>query len=91
MAERGAEVCLLVYRELQPLLRGMNCVTTVVGPDDPEPPADLVTALLSLPLVFGTELDSIPSAVPYLSASAERRASWAERLGPHDRPRIGLA
>ena len=91
VAERGAEVCLLVYRELQPLLRGMDCVTTVVGPDDPELPADLVAALPSLPLVFGTELGSIPSAVPYLRAPADRRASWAERLGPRDRPRIGLA
>jgi ADP-heptose:LPS heptosyltransferase len=47
--------------------------------------------LLSLPLAFGTRLDSIPHNVPYLHADAERIAKWRDRLPPSGRPRIGIA
>jgi hypothetical protein len=46
--------------------------------------------LLSLPLVFGTEVDTIPARVPYLTPPAERVAAWQKRVGPRTRPRIGL-
>jgi hypothetical protein len=49
-----------------------------------------VTPLLSLPLVFGTRVDTIPARVPYLHVPAERVAAWQQRLGPRERPRIGL-
>jgi hypothetical protein len=45
---------------------------------------------LSLPLVMGTELDTIPATTPYLTADPERAAAWADRLGPRNGPRIGL-
>jgi hypothetical protein len=45
---------------------------------------------MSLPLAFGTRLETIPGATPYLQASVEKRATWSARLGPRRRPRIGL-
>jgi hypothetical protein len=45
----------------------------------------------SLPLAFGTRLETIPSATPYLPAPAEARLqAWEDRLGPHDKLRVGL-
>jgi ADP-heptose:LPS heptosyltransferase len=45
----------------------------------------------SLPLAFGTTLETIPCATPYLPAPAEPRvAAWEARLGTHDRLRVGL-
>jgi hypothetical protein len=45
--------------------------------------------MMSLPLAFGTRLQTIPGG-PYLKAPQAERARWAERLGPRKRPRIGL-
>jgi ADP-heptose:LPS heptosyltransferase len=45
----------------------------------------------SLPLAFGTRLETIPSARSYLPAPAESRVqAWQQRLGAHDRLRVGL-
>jgi ADP-heptose:LPS heptosyltransferase len=47
--------------------------------------------LLSLPLAFGTRLETIPSTTPYLRAPVQALENWQARLGPKARPRIGLA
>ncbi len=45
----------------------------------------------SLPLAFGTRLETIPAAIPYLPAPAEcRLQAWEDRLGPRERLRVGL-
>lgn len=49
--------------------------------------------LASLPYVFGTELATIPAAVPYLTADPVRRAHWRARLDGALEPggmRVGL-
>ena len=47
--------------------------------------------MCSLPLAFRTRLDSIPSAISYLPPPSEaRQHAWEDRLGPHDRLRVGL-
>ncbi len=45
---------------------------------------------MSLPLAFGTRLDSIPAEVPYLYADPEKVAAWQALLGQRSKPRIGL-
>jgi Glycosyltransferase family 9 (heptosyltransferase) len=51
---------------------------------------DLHCPLMSLPLAFGTTLESIPADVPYLSAPPERIAYWRARLPRSPRLRVGL-
>jgi hypothetical protein len=46
---------------------------------------------MSLPLAFGTDLGSIPAAPRYLCADKSATGRWAERLGAHRLPRVGLA
>lgn len=50
---------------------------------------DYWTQLLSLPLRFGTTLDTIPAALPYLEPDPARFARWTPRL-PAARRRVGL-
>jgi ADP-heptose:LPS heptosyltransferase len=45
---------------------------------------------MSLPLAFGTALDTIPADVPYVRAPAERLARWRARLGEPGRLRVGV-
>ena len=91
LAGLGAHVTLRAYAELKPLLQTLDGIDGVITSDEPEPPYDIVTPLLSLPLAFGTELKTIPARVPYLRVQADRLAEWQERLGPRRLPRIGLA
>ena len=91
LARQGARVSLETYPDLVALMQRLDGVETVIAEGEQEPPTDIITPLLSLPLVFGTELDSIPADVPYLHAPTAKLTAWQQRLGPRMRPRVGLA
>jgi tetratricopeptide (TPR) repeat protein len=91
LGRHGARVSLQVYLEQKELMQTLEGVETIIAMGEKEPPYDIVTPLLSLPLVFGTELDNIPADVPYLHAPPARLEAWQQRLGPRTQPRVGLA
>ena len=91
VAERGARVILEVQDSLRELMTSLAGTTQVLAMGSPLPDFDVQCPLLSLPLVFRTRLETIPSAVPYLRASAQAVADWEAQLGPKRRLRIGLA
>lgn len=70
-------------------LSGVSQVTSGGGP--PHMHFDYQCPLASLPLAFGTRLDTIPAEVPYLKASPRCVEQWSRRLGRRDRPRVGIA
>ncbi len=86
----GARVILEVQPPLAGLLAGLAGVDQVLAGGQPLPAFDFYCPLLSLPLAFGTRLDSIPAGSGYLSAPADRLAHWQARLGEKTRPRVGL-
>ena len=54
---------------------------------------DWACPLMSLPMAFGTRLDTIPVAVPYLYAEAERAMWWRAKLAAlpaPERPCVGV-
>lgn len=85
-----ANVMFAVPKELISLYRSLegHCVLAPYG--EPFPPFDLHVSLMSLPLEFGTRLDSIPSGARYLQAPDDALTAWSERLGPKVRPRIAV-
>jgi tetratricopeptide (TPR) repeat protein len=55
------------------------------------PPIDVQCSIISLPLAFGTDLNSIPASVPYLKTDPALILHWSARLGERDgRPRVGI-
>ncbi len=88
---RGARVLLEAPPSLLPLLQTLAGVDGLIGSGDALPPFDAHCPLISLPLAFGTLLDTIPARTPYLAADAARVDRWRDILGPRTRPRIGLA
>ena len=88
LASRGAKVICEVQPELQPLLSQFADIT-VIASGATRPAFDLHAPLLSLPLAFNTQADTIPDALPYLVAPTERIAYWRDRLPPN-RPRAGF-
>ena len=91
VAALGAKVILEVPPPIQQLLGGITGVATCIGRSSSSA-FDLHCPLGSLPLAFGTRLDTIPFAEGYLPAPpAARVKAWEDRLGPRNRFRVGLA
>ncbi|MDB5476377.1 MAG: repeat-containing protein [Phenylobacterium sp.] len=88
--DRGAQVILSVQPPLVRLLRQLEPQVRVISEGAAPGAFDLHAALMSLPLAFGTTLETIPAG-PQLVAEPALTALWAKRLGPKTRPRIGLA
>ncbi len=88
---RGARVVLRVQPPLKTLLASLDGPELVVAVGEPVPDFDVHCPLLSLPLAFGTALETIPGTCPYLSGDPASARGWRERLGPRARPRVGIA
>jgi tetratricopeptide (TPR) repeat protein len=89
-ANAGARVILEVQESLTELMRTLDGVAVLINQGDPTPDHDLHCPIMSLPLAFGTTLETIPAEVPYLHAEPERVAYWRERLAGLSERRIGL-
>jgi tetratricopeptide (TPR) repeat protein len=55
------------------------------------PPCEFYVPLMSLPLIFGTRVETIPSAPKYLSVPAAYREKWRNALPVSGKLRIGIA
>ena len=83
LAARGARVTLLARTVLHRLLRTLGGGIEITDRQPYGEHYDCQCALMSLPGVFGTTVETIPATVPYLRAEAALVAQWRERLGPH--------
>lgn len=79
-AAQGATVFLVVQTPLRPLFATLPYLHGLFVPGETVPAFDLHCPLLSAPRAFRTRLETIPADVPYLSAPAEKKAVWRERL-----------
>ena len=91
LADSGARVILEVHPPLISLLADLEGVSQVIARGASLPEFDCWCPLLSLPLAFKTNLDSIPATTRYLRADSAKVAYWHARLGEKTTPRIGLA
>jgi hypothetical protein len=89
VAAKGGSIVLQVQAALAPLIRMMADVT-VLALGEPLPRFDLHLPLIGLPRVFGTTLDSIPAAVPYLHADAAKLCRWRGLLDDGPALRVGV-
>jgi tetratricopeptide (TPR) repeat protein len=89
--ERGGSVILETPRELIALLCDCPFIDQLVVKGMGVPDYDFHCPLLSLPGLFQTRLESIPAAVPYLTANTRRIARWKERLQGFQGFKVGIA
>jgi Flp pilus assembly protein TadD len=65
----------------------------IIAHADPAPDVNCHVPLLSLPMIFGTTLETIPAQVPYLSVPSAKSAAWSADAmvgGTKDALRVGL-
>jgi len=89
-AQRGGKIIVECQPPLERLLRSLPEIAQVVPRGTPLPSFDRHCPLLSLPLVFGTTLDTIPATAPYLQADTDLSAGWRQRIGASQQMNVGL-
>lgn len=85
----GAQVVFEVQAPLQGLISAALPNTEVVARGQPLPPHDLQCPLMSLPLALCTDASGLPPPLA-VQPDAARLSHWQTRLGPRDRPRVGV-
>ncbi len=80
VAKTGAKVIVEVPGGLVTLCETVDGAARVIRRGDDLPVFDCHCPLLTLPMVFQTQLSSIPDRIPYLAADKVGEATWHERL-----------
>lgn len=90
VAARGGRVLLDVPKEIKRLAAEIPGVSEVTATGEPIAPHEWQCPLMSLALAFGTTIDSIPDAVPYLKIPDEARRAAGQYPWPEGGLRVGL-
>jgi hypothetical protein len=90
VAQTGAFVLFGVSSPLKNIFKKLEGVDILLTPESPTPQFDFHCPLLSLPLAFQTELETIPAEIPYLHTAPEKVNFWQNKIGPKIKPRVGL-
>ena len=90
VAARGGRVILGLPTPLERVMAGLPGVERFVSGQLPTDAFDLHLPMLSLGEVFGTQMDTIPHRVPYLTAEPDLVARWGERLAGLSGLRVGI-
>ncbi|MGN1289593.1 MAG: tetratricopeptide repeat protein [Bradyrhizobium sp.] len=78
---RGGHVVLRTPQVLLSLMQTVAGIDDVVSDVTMAPAFDVHLPLLSLPLIFDTQVDTVPAATPYVTPDPDLVTQWRERLG----------
>lgn len=86
----GAYVIVQTQKPLKDLLTLCPYINEVYARGEQLPYFDTHIAMMSLPMVFKTEIETTPHNVPYIYAKPELVAYWAEKLKDDHNFKIGI-
>lgn len=89
VAARGGRPVLLTSKSMFPLLREAD-LCELATLDEPPPDCEFHAALMSMPHLFGTTLETVPAHVPYLRANKSLVDQWQKRLSHLSGLRVGI-
>jgi Tfp pilus assembly protein PilF len=87
---KGGRVLVRCPKELEGILAGCPGIDHVLTHDRELPPFDKSAPLLSLPMLCGTSLETIPANIPYLFADPALIRRWQQELGDYSGFKIGI-
>ena len=89
LAKMGWRVILEAPPPLARLFSSLGEVSVIARGEQP-PPFDVHCPLLGLPRAFATTMETIPAAIPYLSAQPGRAEEWGRRLSERPGLKLGI-
>jgi Tfp pilus assembly protein PilF len=89
VSDLGAYVIFEVDSVLASLMRSVKGVGEILIKGQPVPPADYKVQLMSLPGLFGLELQDVGVQGAYISVSSDKANKWAAEMANH-RQSIGI-
>jgi tetratricopeptide (TPR) repeat protein len=90
IARKGGKVIIACMNSQAGLLANLEGVIATTPSGKASPPYDLFLPMMSLPLIFGTTLQTIPLDVPYLKPDPARVAAWAQKMSTYSGLKVGL-
>jgi tetratricopeptide (TPR) repeat protein len=90
LANLGANVVFDVQAPLKSLLKHSFPGIKIITRDEAVSGIDFQIPLMSLPLVFKTELKTIPSSASYLKSDPLKVENWKTKLPPGNKLKVGL-
>lgn len=88
--ERVGRVVFVARPPTIPILESYPFIDEIVEDGKPFPNYDWHVPLMSLPYVFETTLETIPSEVPYLTAESSLVSHWKEKLADLPGLKVGI-
>lgn len=86
----GAHVIVKIPLALLSIFSSLDFIDEILTTDESIPDFDCYCSMMSLPYIFKTDLESIPTGETYLFSSPVYVKKWNQELGPKTTPRIGL-
>jgi hypothetical protein len=90
VAARGARVIFECHPPLVSLMKTLAGDVSVIPMGEQAPSFDMQEPLMSLPMIFGTSIETIPAAVPYLAPPIERLPFWRNLMPDKGLFKVGL-
>lgn len=88
--DAGAYVIVQSFDPLVPLFSVCPYIDRVIAIGDAIPANDIQIPMLSLPLIFKTTLETIPTPIPYLYAKKDLVQEWHDTLSTDQNLKIGI-
>ncbi len=86
----GGRVVFGAPTTLHPLLRSMHPEIKTIIANHEHPGFDFHCPVMSLPYAFSTTVATVPAPCPYYLADSALVQAWHAKLGPRQRPCVGL-
>ena len=90
LSKLGGDITFITPGALTTLMQSLDAAIQVTDHCDDLSSFDFQAPLMSLPLIFNTEIATIPSPLSYLKPNPTKHKMWEERLGSEGPLRVGL-
>lgn len=90
LKEQGAYVIFQTQKPLKTILSRCSFIDKLITVDDPLPLFDCHAALLSLPMLCKTTLQTVPQGIPYIQADPKLIDEWRFKLSHDKNFKIGI-
>jgi Glycosyltransferase family 9 (heptosyltransferase) len=91
LADQGASVLLETVPDIYALMSRLRGVGKLIRTVEESQPFDFVCPLMSVPLLYGTDLGTIPAQVPYLQPDPVLLEQWREFFAAEGNLKVGIA